>query len=160
VGDPAGPFAGHHDDESLSTLVWQLIRHYRLVHQAKQRAFANETIDVGALGMLGQLTECGPSRQATLADVSKLDPSTVSRHVSQLVKAGLVERRPDPEDGRAVQLAPTDAGLERIAAAKHRRVALVADALTDWDEDDIAQLTRLVTRLNDDIETFHRTETP
>lgn len=154
AGHDAGP------PDAMSALAWELIRHVRLVHQTKQRVFANEALDVGALGLLLHLTECGPSRQNELADASRLDPSTVSRHVSQLVKAGLVERRPDPEDGRAVQLAPTEAGLERLAAAKRRRVALVADAIQGWSEDDVAQLTRLVTQLNDDLEKFHRTENP
>lgn len=144
----------------LSALVWQLIRHVRLIHQAKQAAFANEALDVGALGMLGQLSECGARRQGELAELAKLDPSTVSRHVAQLVKAGLVTRQPDPKDGRAVQLVATDEGLDRIAQARKRRVAMVSDALAGWGNDDLAELTRLLTRLNDDLEKFHQTETP
>ena len=154
---PQPPPTWAHEGE-FSTLVWQLIRHVRLVHQAKQRLLTNETLDVGALGILGQLSQCGPRRQGELADVAKLDPSTVSRHVAQLVKAGLIARQPDPADGRAVQLVPTELGLDRIAAAKQRREAMVSDALTRWSDEDVARLTELLTRLNDDIETFHQTE--
>jgi DNA-binding MarR family transcriptional regulator len=144
----------------LAALAQQLIRHTRLIHQAKQTAFANEALDMGALGMLMQLSECGARRQGELADMARLDPSTVSRHVAQLVKAGLVARQPDPQDGRAVQLVATDVGLNRINQAKKRRVGMVADALTGWADEDLAQLTRLLTRLNDDLEKFHQTETP
>ena len=147
-------------ESELAGLARQLIRHTRLIHQAKQSAFSNEALDMGALGMLFQLSECGAARQGELADLARLDPSTVSRHVAQLVKAGLVTRQPDPRDGRAVQLVATDVGLERIKQAKKRRVAMVADALTGWDDEDLARLTQLLTRLNDDIEKFHQTETP
>ena len=39
-----------------------------------------------------------------------LDKSTASRVVDALVAKGYAERRPHPEDGRAVQLTPTRAG--------------------------------------------------
>jgi len=37
---------------------------------------------------------------------------------------------------------------------------MISDALTRWSDEDVARLTELLTRLNDDIETFHQTETP
>jgi DNA-binding MarR family transcriptional regulator len=160
VDTQARPTPGWAQPGEFSSLVWQLIRHGRLVHQAKQKLFANETLDVGALGLLWQLAHCGASRQGELADVAKLDPSTVSRHVAQLVKASLITRQPDPADGRAVQLVLTELGRDRIAEAKKRREAMISDALTRWSDDDVARLTELLTRLNDDIETFHQTENP
>jgi DNA-binding MarR family transcriptional regulator len=160
VNNQPAPGPGWAKPGEFSNLVWELIRHARLIHQAKQRLLTNEALDVGAIGILGQLSHCGASRQGELADLAKLDPSTVSRHVAQLVKAGLITRQPDPADGRAVQLVVTDLGKDRITEAKRRREAMISDALTRWSDEDVARLTELLTRLNDDIETFHQTETP
>lgn len=148
-------------DDALPELVHQLVRYTRLGHQIKQRIHAHGQLDAGALGMLVQLVMSGPGRQGELAERAGLDPSTVSRHVAQLVRAGLIERRPDPDDGRALHLAPTDAGLERIAEAKRRREALLSAVLGDWSEDDLQHLAALLTRLNDAIERFQPSmETP
>ncbi|WP_412776789.1 MarR family winged helix-turn-helix transcriptional regulator [Thalassospira lucentensis] len=56
-------------------------------------------------------------RQVTLADMLEIQPITTARLIDKLVEEGLVERRPDPDDRRAVQLFVTtkaDKLLERI----------------------------------------------
>ena len=86
-------------------------------------------LDFAALTLLFHLVRCGPRRQGELAETAMLDPSTTSRYVAQLVRADLVSRRPDPDDGRAVQLVATSAG-ERVAQElTERRDALVGSAL-------------------------------
>src|SRR5690606_5809955 len=96
-----------------------------------------------------------PRRQGELADVTFLDPSTVSRYVAQLVRAGLVTRQADPLDGRAVQLVATPSGLPLAREAAARRQAYVGEVLADWSPDDAQALVVLLRRLNDDIES-HR----
>jgi DNA-binding MarR family transcriptional regulator len=66
----------------------------------------------------------GPMRSNELAAALYLDKSTTSRVVDALVRKGYAERRPDPEDGRAVQLAVTASG-----EALYRRIE--ADLLGD-----------------------------
>jgi DNA-binding MarR family transcriptional regulator len=138
----------------------ELIRHTRLIKVLISRTaeFAPSGLDFGAVAVLMGLIRCGAIRQGELADTVMLDPSTTSRYVTQLTRAGLVERRADQEDGRAVRLVATDAGLElgeRISA--HRRDQLEA-MLADWSEQDLADLTRLTRRLNDAIDGLrHRT---
>ncbi len=51
----------------------------------------------------------------SLAAALDLDSSTLSRTVDGLVKAGLVERTQDPADRRAVRLALTAAGRDKVA---------------------------------------------
>ena len=48
-------------------------------------------------------------RQAQLAEILEIQPITLTRHIDKLAESGLVERRPDPDDRRAVQLFLTDA---------------------------------------------------
>jgi DNA-binding MarR family transcriptional regulator len=45
-----------------------------------------------------------------IADGLGLSPPTVSVGVSKLEEGGLVERKPDPKDGRSVQFFPTSRG--------------------------------------------------
>jgi DNA-binding MarR family transcriptional regulator len=140
--------------QSEEALSHELIRYTRLHHILKSRislAFP-DGLDHAALGVLLTLIKRGALRQGELADVALLDPSTVSRHVGQLVRAGLVERRPDPGDGRAVRLAATDRGHELGDELLQRRRTLIHQTLASWLHDDVRELAGLLSRLNDDFE--------
>jgi hypothetical protein len=63
-----------------------------------------------------------------------------------------VERRPDPKDGRAVQLAASDAGGSVAREIGTRRQEAIMSALASWDRHDIATLVTLLARLNDDLD--------
>jgi DNA-binding MarR family transcriptional regulator len=52
----------------------------------------------------------GPPRQRDLADHAGTDPMMTSQVVRALEAAGLLTRTSDPDDARAVRLAPTSAG--------------------------------------------------
>jgi DNA-binding MarR family transcriptional regulator len=132
----------------------ELSRHQRILHVLKSgmAAFVPEGLDAAAFGLLLTLVKCGPRRQGELAEMLLLDPSTVSRYVGQLARAGYVQRRPDPQDGRAVQLAATDDG-ERVAREiDRRRHAVISQALAGWPPDDVGRLVALLSRLNDDLD--------
>ena len=107
-----------------------------------------------------QLVKCGPRRQGELADLAMLDPSTVSRYVGQLARRGLVERRPDPADGRAVQLVATQRGHDTAHAMIDRRNAALRQVLAGWSESDLRTFTALLTRLNDDVDAGRAAFTP
>ncbi len=134
----------------------ELLRQARLIHGLKAQATAwapNARLDWAAFSLLANLIRTGPQRQSELAGCAMLAPSTVSRHVGQLGRAGFVERRPDPLDGRAVQLVPTAAGGKISREMGQRRDAALRTVLSAWDEDDVASLVALLRRLNDDFET-------
>ena len=109
-------------------------------------------IEWAAYALLFRLVEHGPMRSSALADAACVDPSTVSRQVAELVKAGLVQRVPDPADGRASLLVATERGLEAQARRKERRVATFGRIVADWPAEDVAAFTDLLTRFND---SFH-----
>jgi DNA-binding MarR family transcriptional regulator len=60
--------------------------------------------------ILAYLVQRGPARVGAVADAIAVTQPTASDAVAALVRKGHAERRPDPEDARAVQLRPTDAG--------------------------------------------------
>lgn len=144
------------DPALAAALNTELARHARLLHALKtcMATFAPEGLDMAAVGLLFTLVRCGPSRQGELAELSLLDPSTVSRHVAQLARAGYVQRRPDPQDGRAVQLVATAEG-ERVALELGaRRQGVIREALGGWAPADARRLVELLRRLNDDLDTI------
>lgn len=91
-------------------------------------------------------------RLSDLAEARGYDISTMSRRVAALVKAGLLEREPDPDDGRAQLLRLTKHGRAVVARERSRRVNLITETLDDWSAEDRDQLARLLSRLNQNLE--------
>ncbi len=79
----------------------------------------------------------GPLRLGKLADHMHLDPSTLSRHVSSLVKHGYVERVADQDDGRASVLRTTPKAAPVLADVDARRVQFFRAILADWSDAEI-----------------------
>ena len=106
-------------------------------------------IEFAAYALLFQLVKEGPRRASALAEAACVDPSTVSRQVAELVKAGLVARVPDPADGRASLLEATAHGREVHAVRVARRHQVFERVLADWSDDDVAAFAGLFDRFND-----------
>jgi len=87
-------------------------------------------------------------RPGDLANQLMVTPSVASRAVAALEADGLVERHPDPEDARASLIGISDLGRERLA--DHRRYTLqrVVAALPDWDDEEAALATQVLSRLD------------
>lgn len=116
--------------------------------------------DDGAVArVLARLVEAGPQRAGALAAAVGTDPSTVSRQVSALVAAGLVERRPDPADARAQLIAATADGERCCAEGRRRRTDLVAAVLSGWPHECRHQLAELLGRFTDDLQELDRRTT-
>lgn len=113
-----------------------------------------DRLDPGTFWLLKTISGSGPLRVTALAASTNLDTSTVSRHVAQLDRSGLVERTPDPVDGRAHRVQLTAAGRQLLHDAFSRRQELLRRALESWHPDDIAHLDRLLGRFVDDLENF------
>lgn len=90
-------------------------------------------------------------RASDVAQVLGLDKSTVSRGMTQLENLGLIERIGDPDDGRARLLRLTTTGAERYDAMRAQRQTEFRAILDRWNPTDLADLGRLLSRLNDDL---------
>ena len=127
---------------------------------ARHAAGDPQGIELAAYALLFHLVKEGPRRASALAETACVDPSTVSRQVAGLVRAGLVERRPDPEDGRATLLAPTDEGLRVFQANRDRRNREIGAMTEHWDEADRVRLAELLEQLAGDLEHHHAPTPP
>lgn len=144
--DGTGPSA----TERVSQEVVRLVRSSQSM-RAQIHARQGDGIEWAGNMLLFQLCKDGPARSSALAAGACVDPSTVSRQVSALVALGLVERRADPDDGRACLLAATASGEERHRAVRERRDRVFAHLLADWPQDDVRLLGSLLHRLNDSV---------
>jgi DNA-binding MarR family transcriptional regulator len=82
---------------------------------------------------LVHLSEAGPmgARMSDLADQLLLSRSGLTRRIDSMVRAGLVERRSCPADGRGQYAVLTDLGSARLAEAAPTHVAGVRRYLID-----------------------------
>lgn len=90
-------------------------------------------------------------RTSHLAETQGQDASTVSRRLGQLETQGRIERLADPSDGRASTVRLTPAGRATLADERTARTDLIGAILTDWPQDDLVDLDRLLTRLSEDL---------
>lgn len=121
--------------------------------RARMMAAAEHDVEWSSHVILKCLQNEGPMRAGALAECIQSDPSTVSRQVAALVKDGLLERRADPDDGRASLLVLTDAATEVLSAHDRRRLEYFADMLSDWSGEDLQRFAALLARFAENYET-------
>jgi DNA-binding MarR family transcriptional regulator len=112
-------------------------------------AFAEELspgLRRGAVQPLLRLHRFGPERIKDLASGLGLDATTVTRHVDDLAARGLVARRPDPADRRAVLVDLTPHAQRCLDAAATDRRTRLRELLADWPDDDRFEFARLLSR--------------
>ncbi|MFJ6689014.1 MarR family winged helix-turn-helix transcriptional regulator [Streptomyces sp. NPDC091294] len=154
---PAGPAAApdepHPDLVAVLPRLTQLSAAFnkgRLTERAAEAA--GLALDRPAIGVLVTLrTADQPLRIGEIADRMQVVGPHVTRQVQALEKRGLVRRVADPHDRRASLIEPTGAGLEAANRYVASLLGWFAEALTDWPRQDREDLTRLLTRLADDV---------
>lgn len=110
--------------------------------------------------LMSRIERTGPMSIGQLAQAFLLDTSTVNRQTAAMLRAGLVERIPDPEGGMARKFQITPYGMERLGQHRSWSVQGLTSVLSDWDAEDIHDLVRSLTRLNASIEERQRNRDP
>ena len=135
-------------EDALSAIVRQ-IRVPRLYERIA--ADAGLAVERGAYPALRLVEESDGLRLSQLAQTLNLDLSTVSRHVKQLERAGLVTRADDKLDARASVLRATAKGRRAVAAVNEAWRHFIAEVLAGWSATDVATLAPLLDRLAGDM---------
>nr|WP_311132526.1 MarR family transcriptional regulator [Nonomuraea gerenzanensis] len=107
-----------------------------------------EKLSFTTLSVLDTLAQRGPLRLTDLTRTEQVSQPGITQLVTRLEREGLVERRPDPSDGRAVLVHITEAGrligrsrhedrtrhlvplVARLTAGQRRAIAAALPALT------------------------------
>jgi DNA-binding MarR family transcriptional regulator len=143
VPEPVGQI-----EQALGALL-RLTRAPRFAETVRQRAGAE--VDRAGYAVLVRVSELGPVRLSELAQYLGLDVSTVSRQVQQLEQRGLVDRSPDPLDGRAALLELSVPGREIMQKMRDAWEETVADVVNTWEPADIARFGSLLDRFVSDV---------
>jgi len=141
--------------ERIETQIALLMRLGETTRRATPVA-AHRALDRAAYVILRHLADAGPQNVSTLAHRLGLDGSTVTRQVSAMQRDGLIVREADPRDGRGTVIAPTPAGLRRMAAVRAARTDLYGRILASWSDKDREQLADLMGRLIEALEAHRR----
>lgn len=142
-------------DEDAPAVVDSVLFALMAIGRLMRQRVEGDHLDPGTFWLLKTISARGPLRVTELAGCTNLDTSTVSRHVAQLDRSGLVERTPDPDDGRAHRIQLTGPGSTSLQSAFDRRRELLGRALAGWQPDDIAHLDQLLGRFVNDIDTLN-----
>ncbi|QBJ96714.1 MarR family transcriptional regulator [Rhodococcus sp. ABRD24] len=96
-----------------------------------------------------------PLRASEVTAVTMVSGAATTKHADRLVRIGLLERKRFERDGRVVLLELTDAGRELVDREFPQRVDRDRLLLDGLDDDERAQLTRLLRKIgrnSDDAE--------
>ncbi|MGY3127508.1 DNA-binding MarR family transcriptional regulator [Agrococcus sp. UYP33] len=124
----------------LATAVDRIVRMHR-------RTELPGALSPARASTLFTLVERGPQRLGELATGERVSQPAMSQIVQALEADGLVERRPDPVDGRASSIAITAAGRALSSERRARRAATIAAVITTLDADDAAAIARALPAL-------------
>ncbi|MCX4766893.1 MarR family transcriptional regulator [Streptomyces sp. NBC_01275] len=102
--------------------------------------------------MLSRIRVQGPMSIGELSDAFGLDASTLNRQTAAAVRAGLLERIPDPEGGMARKFRITDEGTLLLDEERAGIVTVLGQVMDDWSDDDIAAFAAYLKRFNNGIE--------
>lgn len=136
--------------------VGVLLRRTRRALTERARLVHPDLQAVGYL-VLVQIEADGPVRGSGLCDVLHLDKGAVSRSVQHLLELGLVDRTPDPDDGRATLLSVSEEGRRRARAVDEARRAALQERFVDWSCQDLRGVADALRRYNATVEAGDRT---
>lgn len=141
-----------HDLERELTRFWRRSR----VSSTSIAAEVHPDLDVASYTVLVTISDLerslpGGVRAIDVADTLGLHKSTMSRNIAVLERLGLVAREQSADDARARILTITESGRTSLDATITARRARVSSILSQWSNDDVRDLARLLGQLNDDL---------
>jgi len=98
--------------------------------------------------VLGWLADNGPVRASAIVEVFGTDKGSLSRQLQHLEELGLVERTPDPADGRATLVSASAEAVRRLAQVDEDRRASLNDRLGDWSVAELEAFARQLGHYN------------
>ncbi|NMO53300.1 MarR family transcriptional regulator [Actinoplanes sp. TBRC 11911] len=81
--------------------------------------------------VLSRLEKNGPASMSDLAAAERMRPQSMAATLAAIQEHGLIERAPDPEDGRRQVISLTEAGREAIAGSRRAREEWLSRAFAD-----------------------------
>jgi DNA-binding MarR family transcriptional regulator len=138
VADPTAPTSEERDE---------LAARLRLAVGRLQRRMARNAVEgltPSQLSALAVIDQTGPVRVTEVAAKEGVAPPSMTRIIGSLDSLGLLDRSPDPADGRAWLLVPSEAGSQLMQRIRSGRTAYLARRLATLDAEALGALTAAV----------------
>jgi DNA-binding MarR family transcriptional regulator len=124
------------------------------VRRVRQSPLSDE-LTVPEMAALSRLDRGGPATPGELARAEQITPQGMGATLGGLARRGLVERRPDTEDGRRIFMELTEAGRQAVHSKRSARTRQLGQALTEKFTPEelriLAAAAPLIGRLGDSI---------
>lgn len=115
----------------------------RTARRLRQEAAAEASgLTPTSTAALATIERHGPLTPSELAELEQVRRPTVTRTLGCLEREGLIERTPDPNDGRSALVSVNAAGRERLRRLRGRKNAYLAKRMRRLPAEDIAILER------------------
>jgi DNA-binding MarR family transcriptional regulator len=136
--------------DSAARLRMAIVRTARRLRQEAAGAVGELTPTSAAA--LATVERHGPLTPSELAEIERVKRPTATRTLRVLSEAGLVERTPDPADGRSALVSITGEGRERLRRLRGRKNAYLARRMRELPGADVETLERAAAILEDILE--------
>ena len=112
----------------------------RVARRLRQEASGELTPTSAAA--LASVQRHGPLTPSELAEIERVKRPSATRTLGHLAEMGLVDRTPDPADGRSALVTVTAAGRVRLRRLRGRKNAYLARRMREMPSEDVRTLER------------------
>ncbi|HCH0556757.1 TPA: MarR family transcriptional regulator [Pseudomonas aeruginosa] len=138
--------AARHDPLKLLGIAYRTFS--RLVDaQLREHGFA-----MGQLPVLVALKHGDALSQGELARRARVEQPSMAQLLNRMERDGLVQRTPDPADGRSRLISLTPLARKRLPKARAVMEAMGEQALAGFDAQDLSQFATLMLRINRNLD--------
>jgi DNA-binding MarR family transcriptional regulator len=131
------------NEQTTHRTLEETAAHLRLVINRSARRMRQEAgteLSASNASALSAVEMHGPVTPSELADIERIKRPSATRILRGLEEEGLVQRTPDPKDGRSALISVTGEGRERLRRLRQRKNAYLARRMRDLEPADVATL--------------------
>lgn len=143
----------HGLDSAEADAAMDALRKFRLIYGSSKAHFRQIEKACGLSGAqvwaLSEIHHAGPLRLTDLAKRLSVKQPTCSNLIEKLVQAGLVEKRQDTRDSRAILLHITDSGKVKVRQAPQPLEGILPAALRSLPPNVLLELNNTLNQLID-----------
>lgn len=107
---------------------------------------------IGYLPVLVALEEGRAETQRDLARFAKIEQPSMAQMLVRMERDGLIERTPDPADGRSSRISLTDTARTRLPEACVELFRGNGEAMVGFSDEEVAQFIALLGRLIENLD--------
>src|SRR5580692_11286058 len=118
------------EDPDVEQVAAALLLSIGLLRRQLRQAPVTGELTLPESAALTRLDRGGPATASALARLEQISPQSMGATLGALEARGLIERRPDPGDGRRAVLSVTGAGSRLLRDKRNARTERLAKALS------------------------------